>query len=198
MYQQAYLVTNFKSQKCKSTPTHKSSLLSVCTTQQTQSGCREWSVGHGWKMSSTHSSKSYVPFMLLWAALYPGLENALRECSFTLPISSATELPSWKGEISDCSPPPPPPPPTYPASSTHVQTTAARHPTLYTLLSCWQGVSCRCLSPPPPTPTLFPHHSSLVVTSPRPSCACQTHPHLQCRTPRHTSNDTKTTQEGVT
>ena len=79
---------------------------------------------------------------------YPGLENALRECSFILPISSATELPSWKGEISDCSPP------TYPASSTHVQTNAARHPTLYTLLSCWQGVSCRCLSPPPPPP----HH----------------------------------------
>ena len=48
---------------------------------------------------------------------YPGLENAVRECLSTLPIPSATELPSWKGGISDCSPPPPPP--THPASSTH-------------------------------------------------------------------------------
>ena len=35
---------------------------------------------------------------------YPGLENAVRECLSTLPILSATELPSWKGGISDCSP----------------------------------------------------------------------------------------------
>ena len=36
---------------------------------------------------------------------YPGLEYAVRECLSTLPIPSATELPSWKGGgISDCSP----------------------------------------------------------------------------------------------
>ena len=35
---------------------------------------------------------------------YPGLENAVRECLSTLPIPSATELLSWKGGISDCSP----------------------------------------------------------------------------------------------
>ena len=40
-------------------------------------------------------------------------------------------------------------PPKHPASSTHVQTYAARHPTP----SCGQGVSCRCLPPDPfPSP----------------------------------------------